>query len=330
MEPVLLLVVLGLALVFAWTNGFHDASNAVSAALATGALTPRVALPLAAALNVVGALLGLEVATTVGASLVTTPVSQAGLKLLLAALVAAITWNLVTWWWGMPSSSSHALIGALAGAGLAAGATVDWDAMGTKVVLPLVVSPLVGLVGAWLLTKTLQAVFTGVGHAAASRGFRAAQSVSSSAMALGHGLQDGQKSLGVMLAATTAAHGVVSSSALMSMRVGVALAIGAGTACAGWRIVRTLAAKVAPIDPVTGFSAEAVSSTVLYATAGVYGVPISSTQAFTAAVLGAGATRGLRTVRWRAVRAIAVTWLATPLASGVLAAVVLLVLGGAA
>jgi PiT family inorganic phosphate transporter len=324
----LLVGVVALALVFAWTNGFHDTSNAVATSLATGALTPRVALAMAALLNAIGSLLGVGLAVLVGRHLVEAPVHHPGLGLVLSALLAAIGWNLVTWAAGMPSSSSHALLGGLAGAGLMAGVGVDWRLLGTRVLLPMLASPLAGFIGAWLLTAGLLVMFRSARYAAAVRGFRLAQTVSASAMALGHGLQDGQKTMGVIVLALSAA-GVQSddTSVPLWVRVASALALAAGTAAGGWRIVRTLARRVAPIDPVTGFAAEAVAAGVMYVTAGVLSAPVSSTHAVTAAVIGAGSTRGGRRIRWRTVRLILATWVATPVVTAVTAGVLYLGLG---
>ena len=321
MNNALLVGAVVLALGFAWTNGFHDTSNAVATSLATGALTPRVALGTAALMNAIGSLLSVGLAVLVGRQLIDDPVSHPGLGLVLAGLLAAIGWNLGTWAAGIPSSSSHALLGGLAGAGLMAGVHVDWGLLGTRVLLPMLASPLAGFAGAWLLTAVLLRVFRSARHAAAVRGFRVAQTVSASAMAVGHGLQDGQKTMGVIVLALAAA-GVQpdDGSVPLWVRLVSAAALAAGTAAGGFRIIRTLARRVAPIDPVTGFAAEAVAAGVLYVTAGMLNAPVSSTHAVTAAVLGAGSTRGGRRIRWRSVRWILTAWVATPLATALVGA----------
>lgn len=328
METALLVGAVVLALLFAWTNGFHDTSNSVATSLATGALTPRVALGMAAVLNGVGSLSGVGVAVLVGRQLVDAPVADPGVGLVLSALLAAIGWNLLTWAYGMPSSSSHALLGGLAGAGLTAGVGVDWSLLGTKVLLPMLASPLAGFAGAWLLTAGLLVAFRSARHAAAVRGFRLAQTVSASAMAFGHGLQDGQKTMGVIVLALAAA-GVQSDESTVPLwvRFASALALAGGTAAGGFRIVRTLARRVAPIDPVTGFAAETVAAGVLYVTAGVLNAPVSSTHAVTAAILGAGSTRGGRRIRWRTVRLILATWVATPVVTAAVAGALYVVFG---
>jgi PiT family inorganic phosphate transporter len=327
-ETALLVGTVALALVFAWTNGFHDTSNAVATSLATGALTPRVALGLAAVLNGVGSLFGVGLAVLVGQQLVDVPVIRPGLGLVLSGLLAAIGWNLLTWAAGMPSSSSHALIGGLAGAGVVAGVRVDWGLLGTRVLMPMLASPLAGFIGAWLLTAMLLVVFRSARNAVGVRGFRLVQTVSASAMALGHGLQDGQKTMGVIvLALATAGVRSGDSSVPLWVRLASAAALAGGTAAGGWRIIRTLARRVAPIDPVTGFAAEAVAAGVLYVTAGVLNVPVSSTHAVTAAVLGAGSTRGARRIRWRTVRLVGATWVVTPVVTAVVGGALYLVLG---
>ncbi len=320
MQSVLLVASVVLALAFAWTNGFHDTANAVATSLQTGALTPRVALALAAVLNGIGCLLGVDIALVVGQQLVDAPVPDPGLALVLAAIIAAIGWNLLTWWFGLPSSSSHALIGALAGAGLAAGVRVDWGMMRAKVALPMLVSPLVGFLLAWALTVVLLRAFRHARYIAAVRGFRLAQTVSASAMALGHGLQDGQKAMGAIVLGL-AAGGVHTGGGVPAWaRLAVAAALAAGTAAGGWRIIRTLARRVVPIDPVVGFAAESVAAAVLYTAAGIFAVPVSSTHTVTAAVMGAGATGGWRRIRWVTVRRILLAWLLTPVAAAGLAA----------
>jgi PiT family inorganic phosphate transporter len=320
-EPALLVLVVVTAVVFAWTNGFHDASNAVATPLATGALTPRVALALAASLNVVGGLFGVSVAQTLQRSLLEVPVARPGLGLVLAALLAAVAWNLATWWFGMPSSSSHALLGGMAGAGLVAGARVDWELMQQKVLLPMVLSPIIGFFAAWLLAWLLLRAARDAAHGPMLRRFRLAQTVSASAMAVGHGLQDAQKSAGaVVIALAATGHVAEDGPVPLWVRLTIALSLGTGTAFGGWRIIRTLGRRVAPVTPATGFAAEAVAAGALYAASGVFAAPVSSTHVIVASVMGAGATGGVRAIRWQVVRKIAAVFLLTPVATAALAA----------
>jgi len=320
-STLLLAVVMVTALAFAWTNGFHDASQAVATPLATRSLTPRVALPLAAVLNFIGALLGQGLAQVIGTQLLTPPVDSPGLTLVLAALLAAIAWNLATWWRGLPSSSSQALIGGLAGAGLAASAVIDTQVLRIKVILPLLLSPLVGYFLAWLLMAALNWMFREAAYGHTVRGFRLGQTISASAMALGHGLQDAQKTMGVMVIALIAAGRQSGDAVPMWIQLSVAVFLALGTWAGGWRIIRTLSRRVVHIEPVSGFAAETVASSLLYVTAYMFNTPISSTYALTASIAGAGtATSGLRGLRWRVLRPIIIAWAITLPATALLAA----------
>ena len=200
MEVALVVLVVALALSFDYTNGFHDAANAIATSVSTRALTPRVALLMAATMNFAGALLGTEVAETIATSIVdlTGASTHAELAVVLCALLGAITWNLITWWFGLPSSSTHALIGGLVGAGLAGGMSVYWSAIVDKVVLPMVISPLVGFGLAFAVMIAVLWIFRNAAPAKTHRRFRIAQTASAAAMALGHGLQDAQKTMGVI------------------------------------------------------------------------------------------------------------------------------------
>jgi PiT family inorganic phosphate transporter len=309
-----------IALVFAWTNGFHDASNSVATSLATGALTPRVALGLAAVLNVIGGLFGVAVAQTLRRS-VDVPIDQPGLGLVAAALLAAIGWNVLTWWLGMPSSSSHALIGSLAGAGLVAGARVDWAVLESKVLLPTLLSPVVGFAAAWVVVALLTRATKDGPHGPMLRRFRLAQTVSASAVAFGHGLQDAQKTAAVVTLALVAdGRATAGGPVPLWARLAVSLALGVGTAFGGWRIIRTVGRRIHPVDPLRGFTAELVAAGALYAASGVLAAPVSSTHVIVASVMGGGATQGLRTIRWLVVRQIAVVFVVTPLATAAAAA----------
>jgi PiT family inorganic phosphate transporter len=323
MSPVTTLLVLTVvaAAVFAWSNGVHDAANAIATSLSTGALTPRFGLAMAAVLNGLGALVGIEVALTVSDRLVDVPQGRAGVVVVLAALLAAIGWNALTWWAGLPSSSSHALIAGLVGAGLVAGAGVDARGVVEDVVVPTVLSPVVGLLAAWLLVLGCGAVLRGVNRRLTLRRLRMAQSVSAAAVALGHGLQDGQKTMGAVVLALTAAGQQDDGSVPLWVRLMAAGALAAGTAAGGWRLIRTLGRRVAPLDALGGFAAQASSAVVLYLAAAV-GAPISSTQTVTASVAGAGAAAGIRVVRWGLFRRILLTWVLTPVVCGAAAALV--------
>jgi PiT family inorganic phosphate transporter len=326
MELAIVIAVVVVALVFDYTNGFHDAANAIATSVSTRALTPRVALALAAVMNFVGAFLGQAVATTVSDTI--DPGSgTSGLVIVLAGLLGAITWNLITWYFGIPSSSTHALIGGLVGAALAAGVSVNWDTVVDKVVIPMFLSPLVAFTLAFAAMVGIMWAFRRTSPHRTNRGFRLAQSGSAAAMALGHGLQDAQKTMGVIfLALLTGGYVAAGDPLPVWVIISAAAAISLGTWAGGWRIMRTLGRRIIHLDPPRGFAAETVASTVLYTTAFVYEAPISTTQTITSAVVGVGATRRLSAVRWGVARTIVVAWVLTFPAAGSVAALVYLLL----
>ena len=321
MELALVVAVIAIALVFDYTNGFHDAANAIATSVSTRALTPRVALAMAAVMNFVGAFVGTEVAETVGKGVINIPTGEHGLVIVLSALVGAITWNLITWYLGLPSSSTHALIGGLVGAGIASASTVLWSGIVDKVVIPMVVSPAVGFLGAFGLMMAILWVFRRSNPGKVNRGFRLAQSLSAAAMALGHGLQDAQKTMGVMfLALLTTGHVDAEDGIPLWVQISAASAISLGTYSGGWRIMRTLGRRIIHLDPARGFSSEAVAATVLYVMAIGLHAPVSTTHTITSAVMGAGSTKRLSAVRWGVARGIITAWILTIPAAGLVAA----------
>ncbi|GEL24578.1 inorganic phosphate transporter [Pseudonocardia sulfidoxydans NBRC 16205] len=311
MELALILVVIVVALGFDYTNGFHDAANAIATSVSTRALSPRSALVMAAVMNLAGAFLGTAVASTVGKGIIAAPEGTAGLVVVLAALIGAIAWNLITWWFGMPSSSSHALIGGLVGAALASAGTVQWGGVVEKVVIPMVVSPVVGFVLAGLVMIGLLWLFKDARPNRVTRGFRHAQTVSAAAMALGHGLQDAQKTMGVIVLALVVGGYHEGFDVPWWVILISAGALSAGTAAGGWRIMRTLGRRIIDLDPPRGFAAEATASAVLYTTAFAFAAPISTTQTITSSILGVGATKRLTAVRWNVAGNIVVAWVLT-------------------
>ena len=328
MEIALVIVVVAFALGFDYTNGFHDAANAIATSVSTRALTPRAALIMAAVFNMVGALLGEGVAKTIGSGIIDVgeEVGHIGLIMVLSAVIGAIVWNLITWWFGMPSSSSHALIGALTGVGLASGVTVHWPVILEKVVIPMLVSPIVGFLLAYVLMVVLLWVFKNANPHKVTRRFRIAQTASAAAMALGHGLQDAQKTMGVIVLALVAGGMHEGDSIPLWVKISAAAAISLGTYAGGWRIMRTLGRKVIELDPARGFVAETVAATVLYVTAFVFKAPISTTQTITSAIMGVGATKRLSAVRWGVAGNIALAWVLTIPAAASVAAVMFYVL----
>jgi PiT family inorganic phosphate transporter len=322
----IVIAVVAVALVFDYTNGFHDAANAIATSVSTRALTPRIALLMAAVMNFAGAFLGQEVANTVG-KVIHPPSGTHGLVVVMAGLVGAITWNLITWYYGLPSSSSHALIGGLVGAALASGSTVKWDVILDKVVIPMIASPIVGFGAAFLLMLAIMWVFKSRSPHKVNRGFRLAQTISAGAMALGHGLQDAQKTMGVIfLALLTGGYVAEGDSLPIWVILAAATAISLGTYSGGWRIMRTLGRRIIHLDPPRGFAAESVAAGVLYTTAFVFEAPISTTHTITSAVMGVGATKRLSAVRWGVARTIVSAWVLTFPAAGSVAALVYLLL----
>ena len=201
MDTFALILTIGVALFFTYTNGFHDSANAIATSVSTRALTPRAALAMAAVMNLAGAFLGSGVAKTVSEGLIETPEGSTGMGILFAALIGAIAWNLITWYFGLPSSSSHALFGGMVGAALAGGTSVYWHGVVDKIVIPMFVSPVIGLIAGYLVMTAIMWMFRRANPHKAKRGFRIAQTVSAAGMALGHGLQDAQKTMGIVVMA---------------------------------------------------------------------------------------------------------------------------------
>lgn len=329
MELALVIVVVAFALGFDYTNGFHDAANAIATSVSTRALTPRAALLMAAVFNLVGALLGTHVATTIAHDIVSIDdvAPHSGLVIVLSALVGAIVWNLITWRLGLPSSSTHALIGGLAGVGIASGITVHWQAILDKVVLPMVLSPLLGFTAAFFVMVGVLWLVRKASPAPTQRKFRVAQTASAAAMALGHGLQDAQKTMGVIVLALVAGGYHESNNDIpLWVKLAAATAISLGTYSGGWRIMRTLGRKIIELDPARGFVAESVSAVVLYLNAYWLHAPVSTTHTITSAIMGVGATKRLSAVRWGVAKSIGAAWVLTIPAAAAVGAVVYLVL----
>lgn len=313
--------VIALAMGFNYTNGFHDAANAIATSVSTRALTPRVALAMAAVANLFGAFFGTKVAKTIGSGIIEQPQGVNGLWLVAAALVGAIGWNLLTWWFGLPSSSSHALIGGLGGAALVAGVAVKWSVIWEKVIIPMVVSPIVGLVGGYLVMTAIFWIFRNANPGRVTRGFRLAQTVSAAAMAFGHGLQDAAKTAGVVVLALTISGRHSDDSVPIWVLVLSAVVISLGTYAGGWRIMRTLGRRIIDLTPPQGFAAETTAAAILYVAGLAFGAPISTTHTITAAIMGVGATKRLSAVRWSVAGNIVGAWFLTFPGAGLVAVV---------
>ena len=314
-------IVIALAMGFNYTNGFHDSANAIATSVSTRALTPRVALLMAAVANLFGAFFGKKVADTVGKGIIDPPQGTIGLIIVAAALIGAIGWNLLTWWYGLPSSSSHALIGGLAGAALAAEATVKWAGIFQKVIIPMVLSPIVGICLGYVVMTGILWLFRRAQPGKVSRGFRYAQSASAAAMAFGHGLQDAAKSAGVVVLALTVGGYHTGDTVPLWVLLMSAVVISLGTYAGGWRIMRTLGRRIIHLDPPQGFASETTAASILYVAGLVFGAPISTTHTITSAIMGVGSTKRLSAVRWGVAGNIVGAWVLTFPGAGLAAAV---------
>jgi PiT family inorganic phosphate transporter len=323
----LLVAVIAVALFFDFTNGFHDTANSIATSVSTGALGPRAAVLSAAVLNFLGAFVSLEVAATVAKGIVDP--AAVSLDVLLAGLVGAITWNLITWYLGLPSSSSHALIGGIAGSALAAeGAdVVNWSGIYEKVLIPSLAAPLLGFAGALVLMVALTWVIRRRAPGAVNRWFRRLQLFSGGFVAFTHGTNDAQKTMGIIaLALVVTGHVPGGDDFYVPTWVIVcaATAMAAGTYAGGWRIIKTLGQRVAKIDPPQGFAAQTACATILWFTAHL-GFPVSTTHTIAGSVAGAGASRRLSAVRWGVAGNILAAWVMTLPCAGAVAALMELV-----
>lgn len=305
----LFVAIVFLALVFDYINGFHDAANAIATVVSTRVLSARVAVVYGAILNFIGALLGTEVATTIGTGLVDSDVVTS--KVLIAALLSAIFWNLITWFKGLPSSSSHALMGSLIGAtSLAAGSeSLHWDGITNKVFLPMLSSPILGFIVGYILMVALYWMLHKVALPVINKWFSKIQIVSVGYMALTHGANDAQKTMGIIALATSIYYKTpfhVSNTVIIAC----ATVMGLGTMAGGWRVIRTVGSKIAKLKPLQGFAAEATGGSILFLTAH-FGIPISTTQTITSSIMGVGAAQSLSALSPKVVFNIVGAWFLT-------------------
>ena len=308
----LLIVVVVLGVIFEYVNGFHDAANAIATVVATRVLTPGQAVLMAGSLNLVGALTGVAVAKTVGNGIVDAKVVTQ--DLVVAALCAAIIWDLLTWWLGLPTSSSHALIFSIIGASVAVhGFGVVLLPGLEKTSFGIVYSPALALLAGYLLMLSLYWILRNASFGGVQRFFGKAQILSSAYMAFSHGGNDGQKTMGI-IALALAAYGVVPTGNDFYIpdwvKIICAIAIGVGTATGGWRIMKTMGTRITTLTPVQGFAAETTAGTVIEI-ATRFGIPISTTHAISGAILGVGSTRRLSAVRWGIAGRIVSAWVIT-------------------
>ena len=320
MEVTLVAVVV-VALFFDFTNGFHDAANAIATSVSTRALTPRIAVAFAAALNFIGAFISIKVATTVGKGIVNP--DAVTLEIVLAGVVGAIAWNLTTWLLGLPTSSSHALIGGVIGAAVAANgwSVVNAHGLYEKVLLPSLAAPMLGVLAAGLLALAIIWLFRNRTYGRTTLAFRRLQVISAGFVALTHGTNDAQKTMGVIALALVAADPTREFQVPLWVIISAAAAMALGTYAGGWRIIRTLGQRIAHLEPHQGFAAETATAGILYTTAH-FGFPVSTTHTISGSVLGAGATRRFSAVRWGIAGHIATAWALTIPAAGLVAALI--------
>jgi len=321
----ILIAVLGLAVAFDYINGFHDTANAIATSVSTRALKPQWAIAMSATANFVGALTGTAVAKTIGAGLIDQKVE--GQLVVAAALLGAITWNLLTWRFGIPSSSSHALIGGLLGATAVAAGFGAWkmDGILGKVIFPLVTSPIAGFLVGFAVMVVIFNVFRRAHPKTMNDRFRRLQVLSAGFMAFSHGSNDAQKTMGVMTLALVTAGVITEFKVPFPVIIVAATAMSLGTAAGGWRIIRTMGTKVVKLDPVHGFAAETTAATIIFG-ASTLGMPVSTTHVISSAILGAGSSDRFNAVHWVVARRIGIAWVVTLPASGTVAALSYLVL----
>ncbi len=319
MDDVLLVVVVAVALGFDFTNGFHDTANAVATSVSTRALSPRFAVLVAAVANLAGAFVTTAVAKTVGKGIIDTGLATE--KTVLAALIGAITWNLITWWRGLPSSSSHALIGGLMGAALAQSGTegVQWHGVAHNVAIPALAAPTIAFASAFVLLLVIYWLFSWMHPGVANRSFRLGQLASGTWVAFTHGANDAQKTMGVIALALFESGRISHFYIPTWVIVAAGLAIGLGTYVGGWRIMRTLGQRVISMEPPSGFAAQTTAGVTIYVATRL-GYPLSTTHVISGSVMGAGATRRLSAVRWGVAGNIVLAWVLTIPAAGLVAA----------
>jgi inorganic phosphate transporter, PiT family len=320
---ILLVLVVATALLFDFTNGFHDTANAVATTISTRAMAPRVAVLFAALLNFAGAFISLKVATTIAKGIVS--VGETSSTTVFAGLIGAIVWNLFTWWRGLPSSSSHALIGGLIGAVLVAhgSSAVNGTGVVGKVILPALISPTLAFVVAAIAVIVAYRILANRPPGFVSRGFRIGQVLSSALLSLSHGTNDGQKTMGIITLALVA-HGSISAAHVyvpVWVIASAATAMGLGTYAGGWRIIKTTGMRIINMNPAQGFAAQGAGSAVILAVSH-FGFPISTTHVINGGVMGAGAARRLSAVRWGVAGNIMIAWVLTLPAAGLTGALV--------
>ncbi|MFD2611714.1 inorganic phosphate transporter [Paenibacillus gansuensis] len=317
-----IIIVIFLALAFDFINGFHDTANAIATSVSTRALTPRRAILLASTLNFVGAMTFTGVAKTIGGSVADPATLEHGMLIVTATLIAAIAWNLITWWFGIPSSSSHALIGALTGAVVsAAGFSAVNPAGFKKILYALLLSPIIAFAVGFTIMWILKMVFAKANPHKTNKGFRGMQVLTAAFQSFTHGTNDAQKAMGIITFALVAGGFQETLDVPTWVKISAALAMALGTSVGGWKIIKTMGTKIFKIEPVNGFAADLSSAGVIL-TATLNELPVSTTHAITSSILGVGSAKRFSAVKWGVAGRIVVAWVITIPVAGLLAAVI--------
>jgi len=314
------IIVIVLALVFDYINGFHDTANAIATSISTKALTPRAAIFIAASLNMVGSLSGTAVAATIGKGIVAPEIVTPGV--LIAALISAIFWNLFTWYYGIPSSSSHALIGGLTGAVIGSFGIeqVKWAGFG-KILVGLLLSPVLGLILGAIVMTLLFWLFSASSPARVNASFRKLQILSACTAAFAHGSNDAQKTMGIITMTLVSGGLIGSFSVPIWVKILCAIAMASGTAFGGWKIIRTMGGKIFRIEPINGFAADFTASAIIWG-ASLLGAPVSTTHVVSSSIMGVGAAKRFGGVRWNIARQILIAWVVTIPSSALVAIII--------
>lgn len=304
-------IVVFLALAFDFINGFHDTANAIATSVSTRALKPRTAIIMAASMNFIGAMMFTGVAKTIGGSVADPTTLDNGIEVVIATLIAAIIWNLVTWWFGIPSSSSHALIGALAGAVYVGAGSDKLNYSGfTDIVLALVLSPIIAFVVGYLIMQLLKVIFAKRSPHNVNKGFRTMQIFTAALQSFTHGTNDAQKAMGIITFALVTSGQLSEMEVPLWVKISAATAMALGTSVGGWKIIKTMGTKIFKIEPINGFAADFTGATVIFS-ATLLHLPISTTHAITSAILGVGSAKRFSAVKWSLAGRIVVTWFIT-------------------
>jgi PiT family inorganic phosphate transporter len=309
-----LIIIIALALVFDFINGFHDTANAIATSISTRALTPRIAIIYAATLNFVGAVISSEVAKTVGGKVANPATIPHGVEILIAALLTAILWNLITWYYGIPSSSSHTLIGALAGSVISGAgfAALNWSGF-KEIVLILILSPIVAFGSGFIIMFILRQIILARGNQSRSKMnkvFRIFQIFSAGLLSLSHGGNDAQKAMGIMVFGLVTLGYQTNLDVPLWVKLSAATAMGLGTSVGGYRIIKTMSSKLLKIEPINGFASD-LNSSIIIQTSTALGMPLSTTHVISSSIIGTGTVMRFHDVKWSTVSKMVMTWIIT-------------------